>query len=59
MPEHKYLFEKLGRIPYNEFSEINTADMPSSDYMWHCWMHDEFKKVREEWEKKIKNTKNS
>jgi hypothetical protein len=33
--------------------------MPSSDYMWHCWMHDEFKKVREEWEKKIKNTKNS
>ena len=27
--------ERLGRIPYNEFSEQNTGDMPSMDKLWH------------------------
>jgi hypothetical protein len=59
MPEpYKYLFERIGRIPYNEFSEHATADMPDMDTTYREWIKPQYKKAREEWEKKI-NTKSS
>lgn len=54
---YKYEFEKQNRIPYNEFSEICTGDLPDADLMYHYWIQPQWKKEREAWEKKIKNMK--
>jgi len=58
LPEpYKYLFERIGRIPYNEFSEICTGDMKDMDPAYREWIKPQWKKAREAWEKKIKNMK--
>ncbi len=58
MPEpYKYLFERIGRVPYNEFSEQCTADMKDMDSTYREWIKPKYKEAREKWEEKIKNTK--
>jgi hypothetical protein len=56
---YKYLFERIGRIPYNEFSEVCTGGMRDMHTTYKEWIKPQWKKAREEWEKKIKNTEHS
>jgi hypothetical protein len=42
------------RLPYNEFSEVCTGDMPDADVMWHNWMQDKWEKQRKQYNKNNK-----
>ena len=54
MPDSKYEFERLGRLPYNEFSEQMTGDMASMDTAWHHWLQDKYAEQFKKWEQKLK-----
>jgi hypothetical protein len=49
----KMEFEKLHRLPDNEFTEICSADMPDLDLAYHHWLQDRYAEQFKKWEEKM------
>ena len=50
-------FDRLKRIPFNEFSEICTGDLPDLDLAYHYFLQPQYEKQFKQWSEKFMKTK--